>query len=129
MENLLNLSKNTSIKNIKGNYIITVAKKQYCACNGKLHIHTTIEKNIKVLHILNQDAISALIRYFYYECQLCGKYFLDDGGLGIQHQTTLDYRKTICLLAAISTVTQAAQTTGINRSTIRHWQKQLRQKE
>lgn len=125
MKNLLQLPTNLKITRIKKKYIIKVTGRPICHCGGKFHIHTTYKKEVKLAYIFLTGTITATIHYYYYSCSNCGHYLLDDAELGIQHFTTLHYRKTICTFAATSTVSKVAKITGINASTIRCWQKQL----
>lgn len=124
MENLLKLPLSLTVKRINGLLSIQIRKKKYCSCSGKLHIHTTFNKDIKIAYILPHGTISAKVTYYYYQCQKCRRFILDDGNLGIQHNSSNNYRQAICaLLPSARSVAAIATLTNLPSSTIRGWQK------
>lgn len=125
MENLLSLPLSLTVKRINGILSIKIRKKKYCSCSGKFHIHTTFTKDIKIAYLLPQGTISAKVTYYYYQCQKCSRFFLDDGNLGIQHSSSHNYRQAICsLLPSARSIAAITTLTNIPSSTIRGWQKQ-----
>lgn len=126
METLLKLPIPLKAKRIDGILSIQIKKRKYCACNGKLHVHTTFNKIIKIAYLLPQGTILAKVTYYYYQCQTCNRFIIDDGNLGIQHSSSSNYRQAICaLLPSSRSVAAIATLTNLPISTIRGWQKQF----
>lgn len=125
MKKLLQLPEHLLLNYQKNEYFLQVPKRKHCFCGGVLHIHTSIQKKVKIMYLLLSGNIIATVQFYYYLCTKCRQYVLDDGGLGIQHATTLNYRKAICQIATISTFADVAKLTNNNASTIRNWSKQL----
>lgn len=93
---------------------------QFCSCGGYYSIRRKQHK--KVRHsLLHQDTLYLHLTITYYRCDDCRLYHTDDGGLGVQHQTTALYRQLAVELAELTTLSFAARLLNLPKSTLAGW--------
>lgn len=93
-----------------------------CHCGGRYYVNRHQEKAVRH-SILHNKNLYLQIKITSYHCQLCDRYYTNDGNLGIIHSTTALYRQLVLQLAEGTSYGYVAKLLQIPKSTIFGWRK------
>ncbi|MBQ0139454.1 MAG: hypothetical protein KBT36_09170 [Kurthia sp.] len=97
-------------------------KRTHCNCGGRYSIRRKQPKRVRH-SMLHNDTLYIQMTITTYRCGNCKQYLTDDGGLGVQHQTTAHYRKLAIQMVALTSLSHTARVWKIPKSTLAGWRK------
>lgn len=125
MHVLFHLTATSSISVHDGIIFVDFPRLKNCACGGRYYIRRKQSKDVRH-SVLHNQTLFIHITVITYRCKNCKHYVTNDGGLGVQHQTTAHYRQLAIQMVTAASLGQVARILQVPKSTIAGWHKKAR---
>lgn len=122
MNHIFQISLIHSVVIYDGEIFVDFKRRYYCSCGGRYNIRRKQKKVVRH-SLLHNETLHIHLTITYYRCNNCKKYYTDDGGLGVQHQTTALYRKLAVELVVQTSLSFVSRLLKIPKSTLAGWKK------